>query len=189
MSLLPGRILPQTEPLGRLESDGKTVIVDKNWWLLFYNLSLQTLGTGSGLPADQLIDLLSADTDAADSDAIALRQPIQNLQALLTDLAPAASEYPDIARALLMAQDGTLPDPAPQAPPVAVITVGGSPFTYPAPFNGSVYVVGGTVSAIALIRQGATVATGLTAGVFPMSRLDQLKVTYTGVPTMTFLPT
>lgn len=77
MSLLPGQILPQSTPIGRVNEDG-TVTVDTNWWLLFYNLALQTLGNGSGLPADALIDLESADLDAIDADAIMLRQPLAN---------------------------------------------------------------------------------------------------------------
>jgi hypothetical protein len=188
MSLLPGTILPPSEPIGSVNQDG-TVTIDKNWWLLFYNLSNQTLGNGNGVPADQLVDLESADVDAIDSDAVSLRLPISNALTQPPDVAPATSEYPDISRALLLAQDPPLQDVSPQAQPSATITVGGSPYSYTAPFNGCVVVTGGTVSAIAYVRQGTSIATGLTAGVFPVSRLDKVTVTYTGVPTMTFLPT
>lgn len=189
MSLLPGRILPQTEPLGRLQADGKTVIMDKNWWLLFFNLSIQTLSTDGGLPTSALVELSALDADAADSDAIALRQPIANLYAQLADLPPTVYNFPDIAKALLLAQDALLPDPPAVAQPTLTITVGASPFSYIAPFTGSVAVSAGTVSLIQLIRQGVTVATGVTAGMIPVSRTDTVKVTYTGLPVMIFLPT
>lgn len=189
MSLLPGQILPATEPLGKVTPDG-TVTIEKNWWLLLYNLCLQILGTGNGIPADQLIDLLSADTDAIDADAIALRQGLSN--ALIWAQDPprqlTSADLPDIFRALLLAQEALLPDPTPRAQPTQSITVGASPFTYTAPFDGTIISTGGTVSAIALIRQGSSVATGLTAGLIPLSRLDSLQVSYSVAPVMTFLP-
>jgi hypothetical protein len=206
MSLLPGKILPQTIPLGKVNDD-QTVTIDTDWWLLLYNLCAQTLGTSAaGLPADALMDLESADTDAIDSDAIALRSPLAVLAALLPtegDPSPSlsdvrnalllAQEIPlsdttDLRNALILALDGLLPDPQPVAQPVQTITVGASPFTYIAPFNGQVSVTGGTVSLIQIIRQGTTVATGLTTGLIPVSRGDQVKVTYTVVPTVVFLP-
>jgi hypothetical protein len=52
-----------------------------------------------------------------------------------------------------------------------------------------VIVSGGSVSAISIKRQTATIATGLTVGQFALSRLDQLIVTYGSAPTMAFLPT
>jgi len=190
MSLLPGQILPQSTPLGRLNADD-TVTIDTNWWLFFYNLGLQTLGTGTGFPADALQDLASVDTDAADTDAIALRRPLVNALAQAMqpcDVVIGLNDLPDLQRALLLAQGSIDPDPVPLAQPVAAITVSASPFTYTAPAAGSVVVTGGTVSAIALIRQGTTVATGLTTGLIPVSRFDQVKVTYSVVPTMTFIP-
>jgi len=187
MSLLPTRILPQSAPLGRMNEDGM-VRIEKDWWLLLYNLCLQSLSTGTALPADALLDLEGADTDAIDADAIVLRRPLDNLGVqVLPDTVISPSELPDLARALLLAQDAQLPDPIPQAQPGQAVAVGASPFTYTAPFNGHVLVTGGTVSAISLIRQSATFATGLTSGFIPVSRLDQVKVTYSSTPTMNFL--
>lgn len=195
MSLLPGTMLPQSDPFGIVKdaSDqeiGK-VTIDKNWWLLIYNLVKNTLGTGQGLPADALIDLESADGDALDSDAVALRLPIANTSMFVmqpSDVVVSSSDLPDIARALLLAQDPLLPDSPAIAQPVAVISVGASPFTYKAPAAGSVAVTGGTVSIIAISRQGTSVTTGLTAGLISLSRFDSLVVTYTVAPTMTFIP-
>ena len=42
MSLLPNQILPPSESLGRVNPDG-TVTIDKNWWLLLYNVCNRTL--------------------------------------------------------------------------------------------------------------------------------------------------
>lgn len=103
MSLLPGRILPQTEPFGTVSEDGKTVTIEKNWWLWAYNVSLQSLGTGNGIPADQLIDLESVDIDAVGTDAAVLRAPIAALANLIpTDTDPVPS-LQDVRNALLLA--------------------------------------------------------------------------------------
>lgn len=72
------------------------------------------------------------------------------------------------------------------APPQVAITVGASPFTYTAPNPGRVVIQGGTVSLIELGRNGAFVTTGIIVGVIPVSRDDQIRVTYTVLPTLTF---
>lgn len=190
MSLLPGQMLPQTEPIGKVNADG-TVTMETNYWLLFYNLCIQVLGTGSGLPADALIDLESADIDAVGTDSTVLRQPVSNalLQALQpSDVVVCTDDLPDLQKALLLAQDPLLPDPQPRAQPAQSVTVGASPFTYTAAFDGMLIATGGTVSAIALIRQGTSVATGITTGLIPLSRTDQVQITYSATPTVTFLP-
>lgn len=72
---------------------------------------------------------------------------------------------------------------------VEPVTVAASPYIYSATKRGSMIVSGGTVSAIAFSRDGTSFyTTGLTAGMFPLNASDQLKVTYTVVPTMTFVP-
>jgi hypothetical protein len=77
----------------------------------------------------------------------------------------------------------------PTSTPVSV-TVGTSPFSYVAPLGGTVILQGGTTSAVSISRDGLTFyLTGVTAGCFPLSQGDTLKVTYTvGPPTMTFMP-
>lgn len=191
MSILPNSMLEPQHPIGRVDENGY-VLVEYDWWLMFFNLMQSVLANGQGLPASALIELASADSDAADADAVSLRQPLANagVQALQPqDVVVTDADLPSIARALLLAQDGLLPDPVPAAQPVVAITVGGSPFSYTAPFSGQVSVTAGTVSLISIIRQGTTVATGQTAGLFGVSRGDQVQVTYTGTPTMRFLPT
>src|SRR6185437_9024313 len=144
MSLLPQQILPPGTPIGTVNADG-TVTIDKNWWLLLYNLWINTLGNG-GIPSDALIDLASADLDAVSADTIALRQPLSNaLQQAMQppDVVIGIADLPDLQRALLLAQSATEPDPVPRAQPVAAVTVGASPFTYTAPYAGSLSIVGG----------------------------------------------
>jgi hypothetical protein len=55
MSLLPGQILPPTAPLGTVNADGQ-IIIEKNWWLLLYNMCQQILA-GSGATLTELVDL------------------------------------------------------------------------------------------------------------------------------------
>lgn len=70
------------------------------------------------------------------------------------------------------------------------ITPGASPYVYSAQVKGSVIVSGGTVSAIAFSRDGLTFySTGQISGMFLLNAQDRLRVTYTVLPTMTFVPT
>lgn len=76
----------------------------------------------------------------------------------------------------------------PPAPEAAVV-VTASPYTYTAVQKGFVIVTGGTVSLIRFSRvSGTAYATGQTAGIFPLSFGDMLTITYTVIPTVTFVP-
>lgn len=165
-SILPQQILPPSTPWGTVVN-GK-VIVDKNWWLFLYNLYLVS-GVGQISNAD-------------------LQALLETLQEPDRPNDPQGLLPPDIGYVEI--PDQLPPDPPPaqsQAQPESAVTPGASPYTYQALYPGWVVVSGGTVSAIALGRT-AFYGTGLTAGVFPLARLDQIKVTYTGTPTMTFFP-
>jgi hypothetical protein len=72
---------------------------------------------------------------------------------------------------------------------IQTITVGASPFTYTASGNGTVIVNSGTVSIIAFVRDGTVVGTGVTAGMFPVSIGDGIRVTYSVAPNVRFVPT
>lgn len=186
MSLLPSRILPPTASFGNVNPDG-TVTVEKNWWLYWYNLGAQTLGNG-GLSTSALVSIVDTEVDAAGSDTAILKPQIANLAMQLPEVPPSESDYPGISRALLLSQEPILPDAIPLAQPITAILVGASVFAYKAPFAGSVSVTGGTVSDISLTRQGVTVDTGQISGVFQVSRYDVLNVTWSGKPTMNFIP-
>lgn len=75
-------------------------------------------------------------------------------------------------------------------PPAAeyTVTVGPSPFTFTATQHaGNLYVLGGTVSTIAFMRT-SLLALPWTDGIFPLSLGDSLIVTWSGIPTLTFVP-
>jgi len=69
------------------------------------------------------------------------------------------------------------------------ITVTTSPFTYTASMGGFVIVHGGTVSQISFSRtSGTSYITGQTTGTFPVSAGDSIIITYSGAPTVTWVP-
>ncbi len=74
------------------------------------------------------------------------------------------------------------------AAPIAPVTVGASPFSYRAGAGGTLVVTGGTVSSIALTRNLTTVSLP-TSGTFLMANGDTVAITYSGLPTVTFIPT
>ena len=67
------------------------------------------------------------------------------------------------------------------------VSVGGSPFAFTAPVAGYMILRGGTVSAVEFTRT-VTTLTGQTSGFFPLSQGDVLKVTYSALPVMVFVP-
>lgn len=72
-------------------------------------------------------------------------------------------------------------------PPVIQSVVPGvSPYTYVAPDSGNVTIQAGTVTLIELGRLGTFVTTGLTLGIIPVARGDQIRITYAVAPTMNF---
>jgi hypothetical protein len=177
-SVLPQRILPEGVPWGTVDKSGK-VTIDHNWYLFLYNIALQTIGVSLTTDQTQLLDTLESLADS--TDQIADPRKIASLYELVL-------EPPDPPVPTLYAQDlDILSDPIARAQPESAITPGASPYTYTALFEGWMLVQGGTVSAIALQRTSSH-TTGLMAGVFPMSRLDQITVTYIGAPTMVFFP-
>lgn len=71
----------------------------------------------------------------------------------------------------------------------SAVTVGASPFTYVAASAGGLHIAGGTVSAVALIRNAVSYAVTPAAGlIIPVSAGDSVKVTYTAAPTLHLLP-
>jgi len=69
------------------------------------------------------------------------------------------------------------------------ITVTASPMTYTAIIRGQAHVDGGTVSVIEFSRNGTDwYDTGVTTGFVTMDRGDQLRVTYSVPPDITYFP-
>lgn len=66
---------------------------------------------------------------------------------------------------------------------VSAVTVGASPFDYTAARDGFVSIVGGTVSAVAYVREGVSTSLGVVA-VVPVKKGDVVRITYTVAPTV-----
>jgi hypothetical protein len=78
---------------------------------------------------------------------------------------------------------------SPRAPVTLAPTTGAFIWTSNIAGDSRVLVSGGTVSAIALSRDGVIYyATGVVAGVIPMSQGDFIKITNTVVPTVVVIP-
>jgi hypothetical protein len=196
MSGLPTQIPQQSVPICG-ENEGKPQFMNINWYLWAYNISLQVLGTsnsGGGTTPASPYDLLDAENlYAQTSDIPGAYTGLENLGVLLQSV-----EQPngvDIARlqqqldsVLVLAALAPIPDAAPHAQPAQTVTVGASPFVYRALADGLLSITSGTVSAVAIIRQTVSVATGLTSGLVPVRRGDQVQITYSVVPTVVFLP-
>jgi hypothetical protein len=66
------------------------------------------------------------------------------------------------------------------------VTVGASPYTYTAPRPQRINITGGTVTVIAISRNGVTFfTTGLTSGSFVVACGEQVQITYSVAPTVT----
>ena len=145
MSGLPLQIPQQSVPLNQIQPGDDPQYMNTNWYLWAYNISKAVLGTGSSgsTPASPYDALQTADLFSQTADIPQAYRKINNLAALLAG--------------------GALVDPVPQAQPVQTVTPGASPFTYTALTNGVLSVTGGAVSAVSIIRQGVTVATGITS--------------------------
>lgn len=169
MSGLPTIIPPQSAPLAQV--NGSPVNIDINWYLWLYNLSKQIFGTGGGsgsVPTSPYDSLESANLFVQTADIPQAYRCLENLAARLSihalpDGADIVRVQHDLTNAFLLAAGALLPDAEPAAQPAKAVTVGASPFTYMALANGVLSVTGGAMSNVSIIRQGVTVATGITS--------------------------
>lgn len=186
---LPNQIPPQSAPVIMDGGNGNQVF-ETNWWLFLYNLASRVISlTGGTVTLPDSVNIALIDSEIVDTDALTATRQALNVQALLGFEPDASPSLRDLANALALSTDASLPDPVARAQPVAAVTVGASPFTFTAPTNGTLAISIGTVSAVSIIRQGVSVATAVTDGLVPVSRLDQVQITYAVVPTVNFLPT
>lgn len=84
--------------------------------------------------------------------------------------------------ALNIAQNGLSGSPTVSTP------IGPSPQTLIAPSIGSYILSGGTLSFISLTRNGVSVGFQNTTQIIPVNRGDSVMLTFTVVPSVTFLP-
>lgn len=93
MSLLPDRIPPPTEVLGHADEAGN-VTIDKNWWLYFYNVGSNSIGS-SGSVSDETLELLeSVNVDIALAGVPTNAQAVGMLLYRQTDAERAANVAP-----------------------------------------------------------------------------------------------
>lgn len=71
--------------------------------------------------------------------------------------------------------------------PIAPVSVGASPFTFTATTIGDLLVRGGTVSAVTLVRGDDSLVCPVS-GFVPMAANDSIVITYSVLPTVTFVP-
>ena len=187
MSLLPTQIPPQTTAFTSANAQGQQ-IVDINWYLFLYNLWKNVLNSPAGsvaLPPSVFIPINDSDVIGVDS----LQTPRLAVNTTLLQMDPdVGPSLRDMANAMAIAADDLLTDPIPSSRPPVTVTPGLSPFTYTALAQGYLSVTAGTVTSVSITRQGVTVPVGMLTGLFPASRLDQIQITYTVVPTVVFLP-
>lgn len=177
-----------------LGPDGQTVA--PVWYIFLSNINALLGGVASGgvapTTADDAVALqsITAAANLGELGVTAGKQAVDAQRLLATlrnDQDPIAQRRALDALIRALTSPGIVPA-SPRAQPEASITVGASPFTYTAPFDGSVLVTGGTISNATITRNSAH-STGFTPPfMIPLSRLDQLSVTYTVAPTMTFFP-
>lgn len=187
-------------PAPRVEFiDKRTGLMAREWYLFFLNLfnltgagsnNLSLLDVQQGPPpvtVDELgVQTLINQVDVTPTnDTLIVDQlgsaPVQNLEdlSLFRQLVETAPPYPEPApnNSYLIQPSG--------------ITVGASPFTFT---NDNLYTVdvvvkAGTVSAIEFSRDRSIwYDIGVVAGMFTLSKNDQLRVTYTAAPTLTLIP-
>lgn len=77
-----------------------------------------------------------------------------------------------------------------QAPPdIMGLTIGVSPFTYEVKEPGTIFISGGTLTAVSFIRGITTLALGTAARIIPVAIDDTVIITYAVVPTsISFVP-
>jgi hypothetical protein len=68
------------------------------------------------------------------------------------------------------------------------VSLTASPLTYTAVGNGRLAIVGGTVSGLSFKRGSVSVSLGTTNRLIPLSAGDQITLTYTGTPVLTWIP-
>ena len=71
---------------------------------------------------------------------------------------------------------------------IQAITPGASPYTYRTQQEGTLSVVGGTMSALSLTRSGVSVSLAVSTPMIPLSPGDTVTITYTVAPTLKLIP-
>ncbi len=122
----------------------------------------------------------SSDSDIDSSASDMVTQPVM-AEVLLPDIAQPVMydpTFPDVMQGELDKS---------QAAPESV-TVGASPYSYLAVRDGFLTLTGGTVTMQEYGRLGTFTDVGLLTSMLPVLAGDTIRVTYSALPTMTFIP-
>ncbi len=74
------------------------------------------------------------------------------------------------------------------SPTLLTLNPAASTFTYTATQLGTLFVSGGSVSAITVTNNGTTTPAGVTSGALPLAANESVTITYSAAPTVTFTP-
>jgi hypothetical protein len=96
-SLLPETIIPITEPVGTVS--GQPVYMTKNWWLLLYNIVINSIGTGpnGSIIEQESVSFATSQASIATSDVPALAAQVRALQIQQGHDAITSSDVPGLA--------------------------------------------------------------------------------------------
>ena len=184
-------IVPPRVHFGTTEK-GDPVYIAREWYLFLLNMQQAVGGSGQTLNlADvQLIGEYSEAVDLSHQVPGAVQASADAALLAFTPEDPSgmssAQDVLDVALMSHLVLDLEV-QPAPQ--PESAITVTASPFVLQTTRDCVVIINGGTVTLVEFSRDGATFyAAGMITGMFTLSRLDRLRVTYTLAPTMTSVP-
>jgi hypothetical protein len=81
------------------------------------------------------------------------------------------------------ARESWFANPATLTGGAASVSLGSSPASYTAPVSGVLYLTGGTVTSISLVRGGVSTALGILAGSVRLRQRDVATVVYVVSPT------
>ena len=149
--------------------------------------ALQTLVERSGgILGDNGVDVFggfgdlngSASQDSSFTDTVVQATEPEQMADMVQQPAQVEAFAPDVIQPL-SDKSMTLPE---------VVTVGASPYSYTASRDGYLAVTGGTVTKQEYGRTGVFTDVGLLTSMLPILQGDTMRVTYTAVPTITFIP-
>ena len=147
-----------------------------------YRALMALYGRAGGSFGDQGIDVFASTAQESDEKST----PIE----MISQPASIGFDYPDMpqpptAESLLHEM---VFQPEVIGGAIQTVTPGASPYTYRTQLEGSLSVVGGTMSALSLTRAGASVSLATSTPMIPLSQGDAVTITYTVAPTLKFIP-
>lgn len=170
LSLFPSRI-KFTTPDGYLTPEASRAL----------NILLGRVGGPLGDVGDDVFASVFASIGEADSSLTdMITQPVE-FDSIYPDVTQPS--IPDLVWPEVMQPESDKSQAAPEA-----ISVGASPYLYVASRDGFLALTGGTVTKQEYGRLATFTDVGLLTSMLPVLAGDTIRVTYTALPTMTFIP-